>query len=88
MLIETASAALHELGGEIPWLTQREQQVLDGLARGLSVRDLAEKLHRSPHTVNDHVKGIHVKLRVSNRVQLLAMAMGMPLSATQRDARA
>ncbi|MEM8834949.1 MAG: helix-turn-helix transcriptional regulator [Planctomycetota bacterium] len=57
-------------------LTPREQQVLDQLALGKSVREIAEELARSPHTVHDHVKSLHRKLNASSRGELVARALG------------
>ena len=58
------------------WLTEREQLVLEHLALGKSVRQIAEELGRSPHTVHDHVKGLHRKLGASSRGELVARALG------------
>jgi len=58
------------------WLTRREQEVLDRLAQGLSVKEIGEALGRSPHTVHDHVKSLHRKLGASNRGELIARAFG------------
>ena len=57
-------------------LTQREQQVLDHLALGKSVKQIATDLARSPHTVHDHVKALHRKLNASSRGELIARALG------------
>jgi DNA-binding CsgD family transcriptional regulator len=65
-------------------VTDREREVLDMLAHGHSVREIADSLARSPHTVHDHVKSLHRKLRVSTRGELIARAMGhMGTSRTQ-----
>jgi len=58
------------------WLTEREQQVLDQLALGKSVRQIADAIGRSPHTVHDHVKSLHRKLNASSRGELIARALG------------
>jgi DNA-binding CsgD family transcriptional regulator len=58
------------------WLTQREQRVLDLLTLGQSVREIAEALDRSPHTVHDHVKSLHRKFGASSRGELVARALG------------
>lgn len=62
--------------GPILWLTDREQDVLDRLILGRSVREIAEQLERSPHTVHDHVKSLHRKLGASSRGELVARALG------------
>lgn len=58
------------------WLTDRERIVLERLTRGESVRQIADALQRSPHTVHDHVKSLHRKLNASSRGELIARALG------------
>ncbi len=58
------------------WLTAREQIILQHLLLGKSVREIAEELGRSPHTVHDHVKSLHRKLGASSRGELVARALG------------
>lgn len=58
------------------WLTSREQMILQHLLLGKSVREIAEELGRSPHTVHDHVKSLHRKLNASSRGELVAKALG------------
>jgi DNA-binding CsgD family transcriptional regulator len=58
------------------WLSERERLVLDRLSAGLSVREIAEELGRSPHTVHDNVKSLHRKLAATTRGQLIARALG------------
>jgi DNA-binding NarL/FixJ family response regulator len=67
--------------GEAPtsssdWLTQKEQVVLNHLLMGKSVREIAQELERSQHTVHDHVKSLHRKLRANSRGELVARALG------------
>lgn len=62
--------------GPISWMTDREQDVMDRLILGRSVREIAEELGRSPHTVHDHVKSLHRKLEASSRGELVARALG------------
>jgi len=58
------------------WLTTREQTILNHLLTGKSVREIAEELGRSPHTVHDHVKALHRKLGANSRGELIARALG------------
>ena len=70
------------------WLTDRERLVLEELALGKSVRQIAEALDRSPHTVHDHVKSLHRKLNASSRGELIARALGhLPSGKRIRHAR-
>ena len=57
-------------------LTAREAGVLSQLLLGLSIRQIADKLDRSPHTVHDHVKSLHTKLGANSRGELVARALG------------
>ena len=57
-------------------ITDRELEVLDMLALGHSVREIADAMGRSPHTVHDHVKSLHRKLRVSSRGELIGRLLG------------
>ncbi|MFQ5427457.1 MAG: helix-turn-helix transcriptional regulator [Thermodesulfobacteriota bacterium] len=52
-------------------LTKRETQVLKGVARGMSNRDVSRVLFISEHTVKDHVRNIMHKMGVNNRSHLI-----------------
>jgi DNA-binding NarL/FixJ family response regulator len=55
-------------------LTDREIEVLVLMARGLSNRDIAEKLYLSEATVKTHVSSVLAKVRVQSRVQAVILA--------------
>jgi pimeloyl-ACP methyl ester carboxylesterase/DNA-binding CsgD family transcriptional regulator len=55
-------------------LTRREREVLEQLARGLSNRDIAEKLGVSEKTVRNTVSHIFDKLAVESRAQAVVAA--------------
>ncbi|MEM1165123.1 MAG: LuxR C-terminal-related transcriptional regulator [Planctomycetota bacterium] len=57
-------------------ITPREQVILEQLALGRTVKQIAELLNRSPHTVHDHVKSLHRKLGATSRGELIARALG------------
>jgi len=71
-----AGVALGTRAAPSTWISPREQQVLEGLIVGKSVRQIADELGRSPHTVHDHVKALHKKLNASSRGELVARALG------------
>ncbi|HEY3475652.1 MAG TPA: LuxR C-terminal-related transcriptional regulator, partial [Anaerolineales bacterium] len=60
-------------------LTDREQEVLDLLAAGLTNREIAEDLIISPETVKKHTGNIYRKLGASNRTQAVARARELNL---------
>jgi DNA-binding NarL/FixJ family response regulator len=53
-------------------LSHRESEVLDGMRRGLSNRDIASALSISEHTVKAHVKAILQKLESADRAEAVA----------------
>lgn len=57
-----------------PGLSLREREVLRHLATGCTNRDIADRLHLSPHTVGRHVSNIYTKLGVSSRAAATACA--------------
>ncbi len=50
-------------------LTDRERQTLEGLAAGMTYRDIADHLTVSPNTVPGYIKGLYRKLDVRSRSQ-------------------
>ena len=65
---------------EAPALTDRETEVLRWVAKGLSSKQIAERLHLSPRTVENHVGAALRKLQLGNRVELARYAMENGLS--------
>jgi DNA-binding NarL/FixJ family response regulator len=60
-------------------LTAREREVLGHAARGLTVGQMARRLHLSPRTVETHLARTYRRLGVRNRVQALARASDLGL---------
>lgn len=65
-----------------PELTDREHEVLDLIARGLTNTAIAERLFLSPKTVRNHVSNIFAKLLVSDRSQAIIKAREAGLGIT------
>jgi len=58
-----------------PTLTQRETEVLKLVAKGLSYRQIADRLVLSHRTVQNHVQNTLRKLQMHNRVELTRYAI-------------
>jgi LuxR family maltose regulon positive regulatory protein len=58
-------------------LSQRELEVLQLIAQGLSNREIGERLFLSLNTVKVHARNIYGKLGVSNRTEASARARDM-----------
>ena len=56
-------------------LTPRERQVLDGIANGLSNREIAQRLGVREKTVKTHAGHLYAKLGVERRTQAALLAM-------------
>jgi DNA-binding NarL/FixJ family response regulator len=64
-----------------PELTDRETEVLRFVAKGLSSRQIAERLVISHRTVQNHVQNTLTKLQLHNRVELTRYAIEQGLDA-------
>jgi len=53
-------------------LTPRQREIVELLAEGKAEGEIARTVHRSPHTIHDHVKAIYATLGVHSRSELLA----------------
>jgi DNA-binding NarL/FixJ family response regulator len=60
---------------EPPRLTDRETDVLRLVAKGLTARQIAERLVLSHRTVENHVQSTLRKLQLHNRVELARYAI-------------
>ncbi|MFD1939699.1 response regulator [Nonomuraea mangrovi] len=65
-----------------PELTDREVEVLELVARGLSNTEIARRLFVSDKTVRNHVSNIFAKLRVGDRTQAALRAREAGLGGT------
>ncbi|MGH3343883.1 MAG: response regulator transcription factor, partial [Carbonactinosporaceae bacterium] len=60
---------------KLPRLTERETEVLRLVAKGLSYRQIADRLVLSHRTVQNHVQNTLNKLQLHNRAQLVRYAI-------------
>ena len=70
--LAAAPTAPHD---EAPRLTERETEVLRLVAKGLSYKQIAERLGLSHRTVQNHVQNTLGKLQLHNRVELTRYAI-------------
>lgn len=68
-------AMMRKLSGSAPRLSDRERQVLELLAEGLGVGQIAGKLYVSESTAKSHVAKVYEKLGAANRAQALMSAL-------------
>ncbi|NCI79338.1 LuxR C-terminal-related transcriptional regulator [Acinetobacter kanungonis] len=62
------------LPSDMEALTNREKEILDLVAQGLSNREISEQLFVSRYTVESHIKHIYRKLSVSKRTKAVSAA--------------
>lgn len=74
VVFQRNEAAVAALG-----LTTRECEILERLATGRSIKELARDLDLSPNTVKTHVAQVYSKLGVSKRVNALEKARELSL---------
>jgi DNA-binding NarL/FixJ family response regulator len=57
-------------------LTNRENEILLLLSKGLLYKEIADQLHITPGTVRQHIHKIYEKLHVQNRTEAINKAFG------------
>ena len=70
-----AAEVRHRSRGDATLLSPREGEIIKLIADGLSVPDIAARLHLAPTTVRTHVQNLYAKLGVSDRAAAVAEAM-------------
>ncbi|MBE0696379.1 MAG: response regulator transcription factor [Anaerolineaceae bacterium] len=73
-LHEPGSSSRKQNTNPINDLTERERQILEGLAVGLSNKEIGQKLFLSEKTVKHYITNILQKLQVRNRVEAALLA--------------
>ena len=69
----------HHLREEKFELTRRERDVLEVLATGASIKEIAEKLFLSQPTIKTHLNNIYRKLGCANKIEAVNRARDLDL---------
>jgi DNA-binding CsgD family transcriptional regulator len=69
-------------------LTARQREVLDQLLAGRSEREIAQRLHRSPATIHEHILAIYHHFGVCSRAELMARWIRVAGRASAQEATA
>ncbi|MBA2613654.1 MAG: response regulator transcription factor [Bacteroidetes bacterium] len=80
--IKTTNSFIKSLGCDGMLVTDREIDIIRGIAEGLSNKLIADKLKLSTHTVNTHRKNIMNKLGVNNTAGVVMFAVKNQLLET------
>jgi DNA-binding NarL/FixJ family response regulator len=78
-----ARASKHSETTPVDDLTEREKEVLQLLAAGLTNKEIGAKLDIAENTVKNHLKNILGKLHLQNRVQAAALAIQQGILAVK-----
>ncbi len=57
-----------------PCLTNREQEILELVAIGLSAKEVALEIDIAPRTVERHIENVRLKFRARNRTHMVTCA--------------
>lgn len=64
------------MSNDVNWektlISNRENQIIEKLSHGLSVKEIGETLFISPKTVSNHLDNIRRKLGVSKNIEIVA----------------
>ncbi|QCX01393.1 response regulator transcription factor [Aggregatimonas sangjinii] len=66
-------------GGAAPGLTEREYEVLQEIALGLSNKEIGAKMFLSESTIKTHVSNLFIKLDAKRRTQAIRKAKEMQI---------
>ena len=59
----------------VPGLTDRQREILQDVANGMTNREIADRLKISPDGIKDHISAICTKLGANNRSEAVAIAL-------------
>lgn len=72
-LLDAELARAHQVDALAP-LSDREREILDCLAQGMTRHEIAEQLFLSPHTVRTHINNVLRKLKVHSTLAAVSLA--------------
>jgi DNA-binding CsgD family transcriptional regulator len=76
----TQQSAPSCFGAAVPGiLTRRELEIIAYLASGMTIPEIAAKVHRSTHTIKNHARNILSKLGCANRAEAVSRAIKLGL---------
>lgn len=81
IIVEFNRLSAGEAHGQLEVLTEREHQILQLVAEGLTNAEIAEKLFLSEQTVKKQLSLVMQKLHLNNRVQVAAYAIRKGITA-------
>lgn len=82
ILLETvpAESSVHDSHGEMDCqFTARQRGIVNGLALGLTNKEIAESMTISVHTVKEYVRQLMMKLHTGSRTGIVARVAGLTL---------
>jgi DNA-binding NarL/FixJ family response regulator len=79
-----AFAGAQPRGGPFAELTEREHEILDLVARGLTNQAIASRLVLSEKTIRNHVSNVFMKLQVGDRATAIVRAREAGLGGVER----
>ncbi len=74
-LVLTEFRRLKKADGSSDGLSEREREVLQYVARGLSYKEIGDELYIAPKTVENHTRNILQKLHLSRKQELMRYAL-------------
>jgi DNA-binding NarL/FixJ family response regulator len=77
-----AAGGTRDVAVPVPELTEREREILDLVARGLTNAEIARRLFLSDKPVRNHVSNVFAKLHVAGRAEAVARARDAGLGTT------
>lgn len=60
-----------ESNGDFTSISKREYDILEGIVKGLSQKEIADKLNISSKTVDNHISNIKKKLGVTKNTEMI-----------------